>query len=376
VPDPANALDCEFTLALNNRTGKYFFCRDMIEASQDLIRNCYYWRVPLTDLPSKTVARVLGRLARMEVSMRVQRPFSYHVIAPISHSRPTVFTDPRECVLYQMKSRDVVLCHDMGPLTHPDLYSPGVGELYALAFDRIKAAKPFMLFVSQASRSDFVRICGTDFPLMQVVYPPIRTGMERGNERAVRGIPAKFFLTVGSIGARKNQVRSIEAFNASGLANEGYAYVICGGPEPGAEQVIKLAEETAGAIVPGYVNDEELRWLYRNAKGFVLPSLLEGFGLPAAEAIDYGLVPLLGRGGALQEVAGDAAVYVDPLDVADISAGLRSLAGLSDEERNNRVVQLRHSIKRFSLESAVAAWRSALILAATSSTGASEPRPN
>ena len=370
MPDLANALDCEFTLALNNRTGKYFFCRDMIEASQDLIRNCYYWRVPLTDLPPKTVARVLGRLARMEVNMRVQRPSSYHVIAPISHSRPMVFTDPRECVLYQMKSRDVVLCHDMGPLTHPDLYSPGVAELYAFAFDRIKAAKPFMLFVSQASRSDFVGICGNDFPLMQVVYPPIRTGMEQGDERAVRGIPAKFFLTVGSIGARKNQVRSIEAFNASGLANEGYAYVICGGPEPGAEQVIKLAQETAGTIVPGYVSDEELRWLYRNAKGFVLPSLLEGFGLPAAEAIDYGLVPLLGRGGALQEVAGDAAVYVDPLDVADISAGIRSLAGLSDEERNIRVVQLRHSIKRFSLESAVAAWRSALILAATSSTGA------
>ena len=94
MPDLANALDCEFTLALNNRTGKYFFCRDMIEASQDLIRNCYYWRVPLTDLPPK-LWQEFGRLARMEVNMRVQRPSSYHVIAPISHSRPMVFTDPR-----------------------------------------------------------------------------------------------------------------------------------------------------------------------------------------------------------------------------------------------------------------------------------------
>jgi glycosyltransferase involved in cell wall biosynthesis len=366
VVDLANALDCEFTLALNNRTGKYFFCRDMINASRDLIHSCYYWRIPLTDLPPKNIARVLGRLARMEVNMRAQWPFGYHVLAPIYHSRPMVFTDPRECVLYQMKARDVVLCHDMGPLTHPDLYSPGVRELYALAFDRIKAAKPFMLFVSEASRSDFVRIWGSDFPLMQVVYPPIRTGMKRDDERAVPGIPAKFFLTVGSIGARKNQMRCIEAFNASDLANEGYAYVICGGPEPGAEQVIKLAQDTPGVMVPGYVNDEELRWLYKNANGFVLPSLLEGFGLPAAEAIDYGLVPLLGRGGALQEVAGDSAVYVDPLDVADISAGMRSLASLSDEERDIRVTSLRNSIKRFSLENAVAAWRSALILAASS----------
>src|SRR6202022_4867506 len=63
------ALDCEFTLALNNRTGKYFFCKDMIDASRDLIRNCYYWRVPLKNLPPRTIARVLGRLARIEVDL-------------------------------------------------------------------------------------------------------------------------------------------------------------------------------------------------------------------------------------------------------------------------------------------------------------------
>jgi glycosyltransferase involved in cell wall biosynthesis len=366
VRDVADGLDCEFTLALNNRTGKYFFCKDMIDASQDLIRNCYYWRVPLGNLPPRIAARVLGRLALIEVSLRVQRPLSYKIFAPISHPRPLVFTDPRECVLYQMKPCDVVLCHDMGPLTHPDLYSPGVRELYSLAFERIKAARCFMLFVSETSRNDFVKICGSDFPLMQVVYPPIRTGMERGDERVVAGVPANFFLTVGSVGARKNHLRSIQAFNASGLAHEGYAYVICGGPEPGAEQVINLAKQTAGVVLPGYVEDDQLRWLYKNAKGFVLPSLLEGFGLPAAEAINYGLIPLVGRGGALQEVAGDAAVLVDPLDVADIAAGMTTLAGLSNEERNNRLTLLRSSIKRFSLEIAVASWRSALILAAAS----------
>jgi hypothetical protein len=74
----------------------------------------------------------------------------------------------------------------------------------------------------------------------------------------------------------------------------------------------------------------------------------------------------VGRGGALQEVTGDAAVLVDPLDVANIAVGMTTLAGLSDEERNNRVILLRRSVTRFSLASAVAAWRSALILAADS----------
>ena len=200
------ALDCEFTLALNNRTGKYFFCKDMIDASRDLIRNCYYWRIPLKDLPPKTIARVLGRLARIEVDLRVRSYLGHIGLAPISHPRPMVFTDPRECVLYNLKSNDVVLCHDMGPITHPGLYEPRVRELYTLAFDMIRAARPFMLFVSEASRRDFVNCCGSEFPLLQVVYPPIRSGMERRHEEAFPDVPSKFLLTVGSIGARKNQL--------------------------------------------------------------------------------------------------------------------------------------------------------------------------
>ena len=357
------ALDCEFTLALNNRTGKYFFCKDMIDASQDLIRNCYYWRIPLKNLPPKTIARVLGRLARIEVDLRVRSYLPHIGLAPISHPRPMVFTDPRECVLYNLKSNDVVLCHDMGPITHPSLYEPGVRELYTLAFDKIKDARPFMLFVSEASRRDFVTSCGSEFPLLQVVYPPIRSGMERSDEKAVPHIPSKFLLTVGSIGARKNQLRSIQAFDVSGLAKEGYAYVICGGPEPGAEPVITLARATPGVILSGYVNDDQLRWLYKKAQGFILPSLLEGFGLPAAEAINYDLVPVLSSGGALEEVAGSAAVFVNPLDVADIAAGMRKIAAMTSEERARRLSQLQLSVTRFSLEKAVATWRWALMRA-------------
>lgn len=362
----ARTLDCEFTLALNNRTGKYFFCKDMIDASQDLIRTCYYWRVPFSTLPSMPVVKVLGRAARIEVDLRVRSRLGDRFLPMISHRQPMVFTDPRECVLYRLKACDVVLCHDLGPLTHPEFYGPGVNEIYAVAFDRIKAAKPLMLFVSAASRADFVELFGQDFPLLQVIHIPLRKGIAGNREQSVSGLPEKFFLTVGSVGTRKNQLRSIRAFLASGLADEGFAYVICGGPEPGAHNVMALGRESKGVILPGYVNDDELRWLYRNATGFVLPSLLEGFGLPAAEAINYGLVPLLAPGGALQEVAGDGAVYVNPFDTADIAAGMRKLAEMTEEERDVRLCQLRSSIKRFSLESAIAGWRSALELAIAS----------
>jgi len=357
--------DCEFTLALNNRTGKYFFCKEMIQASEDLIASCLYWRVPLKQLPSRTLSRILGRIARWEVDFRSGAGLINRLLPPSPHHRPLIFTDPREVLFYRLKSCDIVVCHDMGPITHPDLYDPGVGRIYRRAFEQIRASRPFMIFVSAASRQEFVARYGDDYPAMQVVSPPLRTDIQQSDLRAVAGIPEKFLLTVGAVGERKNQLRAIRAFDASGLAKAGYAHVICGGlHEAGADVVAKLAKSTPGVILPGYVNDAELRWLYRNATGFVLPSLLEGFGLPAAEAVHYDLIPLLSHGGALQEVAGDGAIYVDPLDEADIAAGMRLLAELTPEERRTRLDQLRVNVSRFSLENEAGKWRETLMLAA------------
>jgi glycosyltransferase involved in cell wall biosynthesis len=360
--------DCDFTLALNNRTGKFFFCKEMIESSRDLIPECLYWRIPMTQLPQRTLARILGRLARWEVDLRTGSRHFNRYFPPTFRHRPTIFTDPRETVFYQLKQHDVVLCHDMGPITHPDLYDPGVSRIYEQIFRQIHRAKPFMLFVSEASRHAFMAIYGDDYPLMQTIHPPLRVDMKHTELRVIEGIPPKFLLTVGSIGKRKNQLQAIKAFELSELAKSGYAYVICGGLEPGAEIVVDLARRTPGVILPGYVDDAGLRWLYRNATGFVLPSLLEGFGLPAAEAISYGLVPLLAGGGALQEVAGDGAIYVNPLDEAEIAAGMLMLANLTQEQRKHRIEQSIKSIDRFSLENAVGKWRIALMLAAKASS--------
>lgn len=361
---PDGRVDCEFTLALNNRTGKYFVCRDLMAATPELVHGCYYWRYRSDRTPSGLFARVLGRLALYEVETRIRFPASYGILPAMKRDRPVVFTDPRECVLYELKSSDVVICHDMGPLTHPALYARGVKELYERAYGRVRAARPTVLFISDASRRAFAGLYGTDYPAMDLLQPPLRTGIDSGTEEAVPGVPEKFLLTVGSIGARKNQLRAIHAFERLGLADKGFAYVLCGGPEPGAEDVVAKAKSTAGVVLAGYVNDNELRWLYRHAQGFVLPSLLEGFGLPAAEAIAHGLVPLVGAGGALHEVTGDEAILVDPEDDSSIEEGMRRLADMPADERARRLVALRASIARFSTENATAAWRTAIVRAA------------
>jgi len=352
-------VDFEFTLALNNATGKFFICEDTIEACRDLIRSVWYWRVPLETQPPRLAARVLGRLALLEVNFRLASRLSQFV--PLMRNpRPLVFTDPREVILYELKGCDVVLCHDMGPITHPSLYHPMVKATYEAVFEKVRESRPLLVFVSEMTKTLFTALYGADYPAMTVIYPALREGVASGRETPIEAAPQRFLLTVGSVGARKNQLRSIEAFAQSKLADEGFSYVVCGGPEPGFDGVVEAARKVAAVILPGYVNDSELRWLYAHADGFVLVSLLEGFGLPAAEAVSLGLVPLLSRGGALHEVAGESALLVDPLNTDEIAEGMRRLAYMKQQEKQERLTALRASIARFSRHSAASAWRGTL----------------
>jgi glycosyltransferase involved in cell wall biosynthesis len=352
-------VDFEFTLALNNATGKYFVCQDVIEECGDLIENVWYWRLPMRQPPARTVARILGRLAILELNFRLTSRASPH-LPLIRNPRPLVFGDPREVILYELESNDVVLCHDMGPVTHPELYHPKVKRTYETAFKKIRKAKPLLVFISECSLKNFVTLYGDDYPAMKLIYPALRMGIRSGLEVPIARAPQHFLLTVGSVGSRKNHFRSLEAFARSGLAAQGYHYVICGGPEPGFDAVVEAANKMPAVVLTGYVSDSELRWLYAHASGFVLPSLLEGFGLPAAEAISFDLVPLLSREGALREVAGDCAILVDPLNIDEIADGMRRLALMDHEERQARLFELRHSIARFSRKSAAEAWRAVL----------------
>jgi hypothetical protein len=77
--------------------------------------------------------------------------------------------------------------------------------------------------------------------------------------------------------------------------------------------------------VLGYVEDSELRWLYRNCRGFCYPSWYEGFGLPVLEAMSMSSAVITSNSSSLPEVAGDAALYVDPSDVQGIAAALTEL---------------------------------------------------
>ena len=74
--------------------------------------------------------------------------------------------------------------------------------------------------------------------------------------------------------------------------------------------------------MPGYVDPQDLACIMNAADAFVFPSLYEGFGLPVLEALACGTPVVAGKGSSLEEVGGEACVYVDPLDVDDIARGI------------------------------------------------------
>jgi alpha-1,3-rhamnosyl/mannosyltransferase len=118
-----------------------------------------------------------------------------------------------------------------------------------------------------------------------------------------------YALSVGAIQKRKNQLAALEAARAAGLP------LVVAGPEKDAALAAELRRR--GARVEGYVETARLAELYRGAACLVQSSRYEGFGLPVLEAMASGTPVVAVREPALEEVAGDAAVFVDEYDLPE-----------------------------------------------------------
>jgi alpha-1,3-rhamnosyl/mannosyltransferase len=145
---------------------------------------------------------------------------------------------------------------------------------------------------------------------------------------------APFFLFVGSLDPRKNVVGLIRAYQASGLlASHGIRLRLIGYSHAPDHPIRVIADKVPGVDVAGFASAGEITASYRDCFAFVYPSLLEGFGLPLLEAMNHGCLCLSTICGASPEVSGDAALYVNPYDLRDVSRGLRRLVEMPKAER-------------------------------------------
>jgi glycosyltransferase involved in cell wall biosynthesis len=229
------------------------------------------------------------------------------------------------------KDRAVVTVHDLGWQVHPELYNRRLRVMYGALFPwAVRRANRFIA-VSRYTADDLVRRAGVPASKIDVVYhglDPVFTAATRGNGQRTE----PYVLAVGGVSPRKNTRRLIEAFvrwRAQGGHRAAFRLLITGTSlDP--EFMQNGSALPDGVSLLGYVEKSELPGLYADAAAFLYPGIYEGFGLPIIEAMACGAPVVTSETGAAPEIAGGAAILVDPFDVASIRAGLER-AILPDE---------------------------------------------
>lgn len=263
----------------------------------------------------------------------------------------------------------VVTVHDLSFLLYPETFRPAQ-RLYQSVLARHTARHASRIIaVSQSTRADIVRHFGVPQERITVVhngvdgaFRPYPAGEVEAFRRE-RGLPERFLLCVATLEPRKNIVRLLEALARVPGAPP---LVLCGGKGWYYETIFAAIERLglSGRVhMPGYIPAAELPLWYNAASWFIYPSLYEGFGLPALQALACGTPSIVSRASSLPEVVGDAAILVDPLDVealAETLAHALSDPGLAAALRQAGPERARHFSWTRTAEETVAVYRAAL----------------
>ena len=239
------------------------------------------------------------------------------------------------------RDRCVVTVHDLGWQVHPELYPRKLRVMYGALFPWAVRRADRFIAVSRHTADDLIRRAGVPASRIEVVYhgldPAFAAPPDDGAPRGDPSAPARFpyLLAVGGVSPRKNTRRLIEAFirwRARGGHRAAYTLRITGtslDPEFQGERGA-LPE---GVSLLGYVDQAELRRQYAGAAAFLYPSVYEGFGLPILEAMASGAPVLTSCTASAPEIAGGAAVLVDPFAVESIASGLEQVTEPEEASR-------------------------------------------
>jgi glycosyltransferase involved in cell wall biosynthesis len=179
-----------------------------------------------------------------------------------------------------------------------------------------------LIAVSRYTADDLMRRAGVPAAKIDVVYHGVDPRFSPLESAAPSG-DSPYLLAVGGVSPRKNTRRLIQAFGqwrARGGRAAGYRLLITGNSlDVG---FVQTGSVPVGVTVLGFVDQAELRRLYAGASAFVYPGVYEGFGLPIVEAMACGTPVVTSSTGSAPEIAGGAAVLVDPFDLNSIENGI------------------------------------------------------
>jgi len=281
---------------------------------------------------------------RVSLTACTAPPFSVAeqlVVPAIVSARSRLLWVPHFNVPLAYSGRLAVTIHDVLPLAMPQ-FVRGLHRRVAarLMFRRIARSAAGILCDSHFTAHELARLTAVDEARVSTV--PLGVGENWFKDDSIGDATHRpYFLYVGNVKPHKNLSRLVESFaGVSGIIP--HDLVVVGRKEgfgTGDLAVERLTGDVPNRVVfAGQVSNAELERYYLHATALVFPSLYEGFGLPALEAMAAGCPVLASNAAALPEVCGDAALYFDPYDADDIGHKMALLAG--DDSLRSRLIDL------------------------------------
>lgn len=254
------------------------------------------------------------------------------------------------------RTRTLLTVHDLSFARSPDSAAPRLKAYLEAVVPRSARRADHILADSAATKADLIALYGIPEAKIIVLYSgvseafkPIHDSALQSAVRAKYGIgESPYVLSVGTVQPRKNYERLMQAFAALPSRWADLKLVIVGGrgwlDSPIYAQARALGERV---IFTGFADESDLPALYSSALCLAFPSLYEGFGLPVLEGMACGVPVLTSNVSSLPEVAGDAALMIDPHSVEAIRAGLITLLEEDSAERAARIERGYAQAKRF-----------------------------
>lgn len=245
-------------------------------------------------------------------------------------------------------SNQIIAIHDVSHERHPEWFSKNYCRFYGYMFPKIGKKAHAIITVSEFSKKEIEETLDIPLDKIHVIncsIPSYHTSDNDSIEEIENKSDERYILSVSSMDPRKNFIRLVEAFN--NLEDKSVKLYIIGMQFKAfnTPDMEKLIQENV--VLTGYLDDESLQKMYKNALFSVYPSLYEGFGIPPLESMSYGCPVIASDIPALREINGEAALYTNPMDVADMSIKMNLL--LHDTELRNKLSEKgREQVQKYS----------------------------
>ncbi len=270
-----------------------------------------------------------------------------------SHQRFDLYWEPNHIPLDAIRADFLVTTvHDLSVALHPQWHPRKRLEYFNKYFERNVRRSDRLITVSHFIKNQIVEHLG--FPADRIhtiplgvrhrIFRPLPPEQLKDMSRR-KNLQQPFVLFVGSVEPRKNIAGAIHAYQRlpNRLKNQ-WKFVVCGFEGWNNADVLRLMDKNRENIVYlGYLNDQELAYVYNLATVFIFPSFYEGFGLPVLEAMACGTPVIASDTASLPEVCGTAARLVDPNNIEEMTAALEEFLTNDDLRRSFAARGLQHA---------------------------------